>query len=387
MRPGDIVKALTEAIASAVERQMMSDVPLGTMMSGGVDSSLVSAIASRHLPRIDTFTIGFHEKDYDETEQTKYLGRLLNLKTHNIYVDDKSFFENLEQCIWIHDEPLAHANSVMIYLLCQYARQYVKVLLTGEGADEFFGGYPRYYAYFIAGKLRGAGPVGKFLVGSAKSIFRDHRFGKIRDAMNFTPEEGAIWNASFVSPEKVSWLFDGIPEGIGYRRAEVYRSVSPCGSGRMERLLKFDQNSYLLPILARQDKMSMGASIESRVPLLDNQVIDMANTIPFAMKVKHLTPKYLLRNVANSFLPKNYLQRRKSGFGVPYGKWLNGDHGRKYIDMLRDGENKFDGINQRKIDRICNEHVQGVANHEDCLWPLVNYVLWRNIFIKGRVSA
>lgn len=376
----DIVDEIDSTLTKAVQRQMMTDVPLGTQLSGGVDSSLVSHIAAKHGTELNAFTVSFNEASYDESEYAKLIASTSGLNYHQLVVNNREFTENLPKVIWYHDEPLCHANSVNMYLLCKYASNYVKVLLTGEGADELFAGYPRYMMCSIGENYNKINPrIAEIFKSIIKSV-PDRRAKKLYDNLGFSDRELIIYNSMFLTQCKVSWLLDDYTIKFKDREA-LLNSVWRDDVSLLDNLLTYEQMSYLQPILIRQDKMSMAASVESRVPILDNEMVSLANSIPYGTKVKRMTPKYLFKKVASLHIPRKVVYKKKVGFGVPIDEWLRDNKGLgRYLDMLLDCKSSLEMINNSKLETIINQHKRSVANHGDILWPIINYVLWKQQF-------
>jgi asparagine synthase (glutamine-hydrolysing) len=377
-----IITKIDEALDQCVKRQMVSDVPLGSLLSGGVDSSWVSAVAGRYSENMNTFTVGFQESEYDETNYARMLADTFGLVYHDIRVGNKEFADFLPKAIWYHDEPLTHANSVQIYLICKYAKEYVKVLLTGEGADELFGGYPRYYICKLGHYFLKLGSYAKKTAIHALNYIPERRIQKLTSFLGQGDQELVFMNAEFAKWSKISKVLDHDQPDLS-NRLQLLEKTWKTNMDLMDNLLIFEQKSYLQAILARQDKMSMGASIESRVPILDNQMLSLANSIPARKKINYLQPKHLFKKGATRNIPRDIVYKKKVGFGVPIGLWLRDTSGMgRYLDLLLDQAEDIEGINKRKLEDMVMEHKSGKENHEDVLWPLVNYALWHQIFFN-----
>lgn len=377
-----LVTLIAEKMHDSVYRQLMADVPVGTQLSGGVDSSWVSIIAGKELSGIKSFSVGFDEDGYDETTDAKIVAETGAFEYHEVLSKAHEFSKILPKIIWFNDEPLTHANSVEIYNLCCYARDHVKVLLTGEGADELFGGYPRYnlcrlgeYYNHVPSLLQPVLLRGFDFLARKKSK-RPSAF------LGMAPSDLVFWNAAFTNPKKVAWLMDKQNLDLESRK-EVLEASWKGAENILYNLLSFEFNSYLQPILSRQDKMSMAASIESRVPVLDNIMLDLAFSIAARQKMKYFQPKYLFKRAAALDLPRKIVYKRKIGFGVPTGSWMkNNGPLTEGLNVLLDERRSIPGANPEKIEQAVREHINGDANHEDILWALLNYVHWKNIFFR-----
>jgi len=378
----DLIKQLNTSLYHSVDRQMMSDVPLGTQLSGGVDSSLVSALAAKFQPDLKTFTVGFHENEFDETSFAKLMAESAGLEYHEIKIGNKQYSDVLPKVIWFHDEPLCHANSVQIYLLCKYARDHVKVMLTGEGADELFAGYRRYMIFRMGELLNNLNPMLSKPLNKLLGLFPSGKLRRLADNMGLSQKDLVLWNSAFGRKEKVAWLLDN--ENINLtNRIQLVNKVWDDNLDLFDNMLMYERKSYLQPILIRQDKMSMAASMESRVPVLDNEMLDMADCIPYRYKIRNFTPKHIFKKVAARHIPTELVDRKKVGFGVPIYDWMRDRTGLgRYLDMLLDMSENLQLVNKKKLEIIVTEHRNNTSNHGDILWPMLNYAVWKDIFFK-----
>lgn len=378
----EAIRSISENLQESVQRQLMSDVPLGTQLSGGVDSSWVSILAARQAPGLKSFSVGFKEASFDETPQAKEVAALGGLEYHEITSDPRNFDSLLPRIIWHNDEPLAHANSLEIYNLCRYAKAHVKVLLTGEGADELFGGYPRYYLCKIAGLYNKLPVSFQMPLNRGLDFIFKKRGKKPSDFLGMNTRELVFWNPQFTNPQKIANLMDKGVLDLSERRSHADR-IWDNRLDLLDNLLLYEFQSYLQPILLRQDKMSMGASIEARVPILDNEMVNLAFSIPAREKIKRLNPKVLFKRAAVRDLPSKIVYKRKVGFGIPVGLWMRkGGQLDGRLELLNEQRNSLPGVNAVKLERLIQQHRMGLSDHQDILWPLVNYVLWREIFFS-----
>jgi asparagine synthase (glutamine-hydrolysing) len=378
----DLLIKLDASLINSVDRQMMTDVPLGTQLSGGVDSSLVSALAAQFHPGLKTFTVGFHEAEYDETPYAKLLALHAGLEYHEIKIDGRQFADALPQVIWFHDEPLCHANSVQMYLLCKYAREHVKVMLTGEGADELFAGYPRYMISRIGEIMNHSGGNLTTLFKMAVGAIPLRKAKKLAENIGLSNKDLLLWNSVFAHRVNVSRLLN-LDDIDLYHRRELLDKTWNDDATLFDNLLIYERKSYLQPILMRQDKMSMAASIESRVPVLDNEMLDIADSIPYEYKIRKLTPKSIFKKVAVRHIPKSIVYKKKVGFGVPVDEWMCDRAGLgRYLELLMDMSGTMDNINNVKLKSMISDHLNRKSNHGEILWPLINYAIWRDKFFS-----
>ena len=378
---GDSVARLEELLVDAVRIRLMSEVPLGTFCSGGVDSSLVTAMAARQLGEgVNTFSVGFSDAAYDETHYARIVAQRYGTHHHELVVENAEFAAHLEELVWLNDEPLHFANSVQIYAISRLAKQFVTVVLTGEGADELFLGYPRYQVPQILNRVRHFGSVLRPLLGALGRISDDHRLRKLEYFFRRDVDSAILSSSATNASEDVDALLapqatrsDLYPEAVLAR----YRDLPDIGA----RLSLQDQNTYLVSILNRQDKMSMGASIEARVPFLDYRIAEFANTLPSGCRTRRLRGKEAVKRVARKYLPDEVVYRRKSGFGVPLAAWLRDDTGMGALAERVFNAGLGEGVlDQQRLRGLWRDHCAGTADHAELLWTTLSFLVWRERF-------
>lgn len=377
----DCIDHLDELLTDAVRIRLMSEVPLGTFCSGGVDSSLVTAIAARQLGQgVNTFSVGFSETAYDETRYAQIVARRYGTHHHELIVENADFAAHLEDLIWLNDEPLHFANSVQIFAISRLAKQFVTVVLTGEGADELFLGYPRYQIPQILARVRRLSPVLKPLLGAIGRMSSDHRIHKLDYSLRRNVDDAILTNSATNRREDVEPLLaSGLMQTQAYREDVLARYCDLRDIGA--RLSFQDQHTYLVSILNRQDKMSMGASVEARVPFLDYRIAEFANTLPSRCRTRLLRGKELVKSVARNYLPDEIVYRRKSGFGVPLGTWLRDDNGLGGIaNRIFDAGIGEGLLDEQRMRGLWREHRAGREDHSELLWTSMNFLIWRERF-------
>lgn len=373
---------LSYLIQDAVKIRMVSDVPLGTFCSGGVDSSLVTAIAAKSVGHpINTFSVGFHEHDWDETSYAQMVSKQYGTIHHEIKLSNQEFAELLPKMIWHNDEPLNFANSVQMYAISKLAKEYVTVVLTGEGSDELFAGYPRYLIPKMLSLYQSMPAFMKKAFVSGLGLMNDHRAEKLKTYVHCPMQDVLLYNASFLKREFVSEILPKYHNGGFDFRLESILRGNAIDLDPITNLSILDQQNYLVSILMRQDKMSMAASVESRVPFLDYRIVEYANSLPENYKVKFFQGKYIVKKVAGRYLPDKIVHRKKSGFGVPLDRWFREPGGMGAIaDSLLDNTNAGDIFDKKLLAVILSEHKSGMKDHSDILWEAVNFLLWSKAF-------
>jgi asparagine synthase (glutamine-hydrolysing) len=373
--------ALVELLQDSIRLRLISDVPVGTFCSGGVDSSLVTAIASKLKGEpVNTFSVGFDEPDYDESEFAETVAKQYGTSHHRLVLDNAEFNDLFPTMVWHNDEPLHFANSIQIFALSRLARQFVTVVLTGEGSDELFAGYPRYRIPDLVEWYRRIPAPGRSLLRLCGRLLRDHRVDKLDRFASSDPDDVLLYNSSVLRPDVLATLSPEIPAvDVAYRRA-CLEAARPLGLAGPARASLLDQEAFLVSILNRQDKMSMAASIESRVPFMDYRLVEFANRLPSEYKLNKGVGKRIVKDIARAYLPGTVVDRRKSGFGVPLERWFRADGGlggrlRSLPDEV--GADLFDRTAVRKL---VEEHRTGKSDHAELLWTVLNLHIWRQAF-------
>ncbi len=369
------IERLTELLEDSVRLRLISDVPVGTFCSGGVDSSLVTAIASRLKGGgVNTFSVGFDEADYDESAFATSVSERYRTVHHRLRLGNADFDRLFPKMVWHNDEPLDFANSIHIFALSELAKRYVTVVLTGEGADELFAGYPRYRIPSLAGAYRHVPSPLRRLIGLWSG---DHRLHKLDRYATLSPDDRLLYNSSYIPPDAVAAVCPGrAMSELAFRRQCLHATVER--GDPVARLSLLDQQTFLVSVLNRQDKMSMAASVESRVPFMDYRIVEFANSLPDW--TRRGTAKGLVKAVARPLLPAAVVDRRKSGFGVPLDRWFraNDGLGARLLDLP---DHPAADVFDRKVLRtLVAEHRSGRADHSDLLWAALNLCMWREAF-------
>jgi asparagine synthase (glutamine-hydrolysing) len=374
----DAVRSFGELFEESVKLRLISDVPVGTFCSGGVDSSLVTAVAARlKTGAVNTFSVGFEEADYDESAYALMVSQRYGTIHHQLRVGHHEFSDLFPTMVWHNDEPLDFANSVHIFALSRLAREHVKVVLTGEGADELFAGYPRYRVPGLATLYRRVPAALRTMMGS---VISDHRLAKLSNAAAMSAEDALIHNASYSRAADVRALAPQLlPFDATYRRESLLKSdaLALDAAGRMSLL---DQDTFLLGVLHRQDKMSMAASIESRVPFMDYRMVELANRLPADCKIRGGVGKAVVKAFARTLLPAAIVDRRKSGFGVPLGRWFKAKDGLGERLAALPETAAADMFDRPVLRQMIQDHKAGTRDHSELLWTVLNLSTWREAF-------
>jgi asparagine synthase (glutamine-hydrolysing) len=393
----DCVARFRELLEESVRLRLMSDVPLGMFLSGGIDSSAIASIVARLIDRrLQTFSVAFKQRAYTELEYSREVARTIGAETHEIVIDDRDFFGTLPRLLWHEDEPIAHPSSVPLYFVSELARRHVTVVLTGEGSDELLAGYGKYLR--VSWNWRAGAVYERLLpVALRRKIERSilpclpSRLGRYARrsflAMDRSPEAMFLDNFAAVRiADQQRLLAPGLREiaagSAAYASSLTYFERPGGSSTLLDRLLYADLKTYLVELLMKQDQMSMAASIESRVPFLDHTLVEFAAGLPDDWKLSGWTTKRILREAMKGFLPKSILNRPKSGFPVPFGAWTRRGWNGVVRDVLLDRRSRERGIlDPAAVGTLLKEHAIRATDGSDRLWSLLNLELWFRTFI------
>jgi asparagine synthase (glutamine-hydrolysing) len=385
-------ESIEQALCEATRIRLMSDVPLGAFLSGGVDSSAIVALMSRLMNRsVTTCSISFEEAEYNEADYARAIANQFHTDHHEQTVHPQAL-DVLDKLVWHYDEPFADSSAIPTYYVSQVARQRVTVALGGDGGDENFAGYRRYYFDHIENQLRSFvpaglrravfGPLGRLYppLAWAPRVFR----GKATfQSLSRSPLEGYFNSISIFRPdEKKRLLSQDFLSGLnGYDSIGVLQHhYDRSGSDDLlSRIQYVDIKTYLPDdILAKVDRASMAVSLEVRAPLLDHHLMELAAKIPSQLKLHGRTTKYIFKEAMSDILPRDILDRRKQGFAIPLDRWFR----RELKDVAWEAIfRRDDGIlNQSYLKRVWDEHQRGTFDRSAHLWAVLMYSKWRETF-------
>ncbi|HXF80992.1 MAG TPA: asparagine synthase (glutamine-hydrolyzing) [Usitatibacter sp.] len=378
---GEMVDEFLSRLDDSVKTQMVSDVPFGAFLSGGLDSSTIVALMTRHNSQVKTFSVGFGEGGYSELAYANVVARHFGTRHHELTVGFDDIVANLPKLVGFRDAPVSEPSDIPIYMLAKEASKSVKMVLTGEGSDEILGGYPKHvFERFAPGWQLLPGYVRHSLIAPLTQSL-PYGFRRAKTAVaNLNIED---WRERYVR-----WF--GALDHRERDKLSVLRmngkvvetDVPPFDaspdSTMLRRILYFDQTSWLPDnLLERGDRMTMAASIESRVPFLDHELAGFVSTLPDNCRVKGLKTKWILREAGRSLIPDAILERKKVGFRVPVNQWFQGPLKEYLCDHLKGSESKTRAYyDPQVLDRMLDDHLDGRQNHEKLLWALLNLEIW-----------
>jgi asparagine synthase (glutamine-hydrolysing) len=391
----DWIAECRRRLEETVRLRLMSDVPLGVFLSGGVDSSAIAALTAKLTggEPVKTFSVGYNEAQYSELGYASQVARQIGSDHREVKVGMEEFFDVLPRLIWHEDEPIAWPSSVSLYFVSKLAAEHVTVVLTGEGSDELFAGYARYRQCLLNHQM----------LGSFQTIPRSMRDGMRRTIANNNLIPGGMrrklqhtllgredrlesfYLDNFYGAFQGQEISDLLRTPHG---SNIYQSFLDCWDNSrplLNRMLYADQKTYLVELLMKQDQMSMANSIESRVPFLDHTLVEFAASVPDALKIRGKEQKYILKRAVEGLLPNDIIYRQKMGFPTPLRDWLRQPKAAPLLDMLLDSKGLIgEYLHPETVRTLVERHRAGLEDATDRLWRLLNLELWGKVYLDGR---
>ena len=384
-------------LEQTVEMRLMSDVPLGMFLSGGVDSSAIAALMKRlRTEPVKTFAVGYNEQAYSELSYARQVADAIGTDHHEVVIGADDFFNVLPQLIWHEDEPISWPSSVSLYYVSKLASEHVKVVLTGEGSDELFAGYQRYQHYLFNRQWADRyklipGPLRKSIrhaVDHSSLLSADlrrklqHTFLG-RDASVESLQLDNFYGAFSIEDRDTMLAADRESREASYSTYLKYWN-SRDGS-LLSKMLYADQKTYLVELLMKQDQMSMACSIESRVPFLDHTFVEFAAQVPEHLKIRDGQGKYIVKKAVEDLLPHDIIYRKKMGFPTPLRQWFRDEKSQPLFRLLLDRKSFLgEYVNLDYVADLIQRQRSGTDDATDRLWRLVNLQLWGGMSFGGR---
>jgi asparagine synthase (glutamine-hydrolysing) len=388
---------LRDLLSDAVRMRLVSDVPLGILLSGGIDSSSVAAFAVRHATeKVKTFSIGFEEDSFDESKYARQVAHHLGTEHYEATLSVETAADLIGDIATWLDEPLSDGSLIPTFMLSRFVRHHVTVALGGDGGDELFAGYPMYYGHRVASMyssiprfLRSGliEPIVNRLPVSTKNLSFDYRAKRfVRSSNSDIVARHHSWFGSFSSDEQEPLLTEYVR---GQTSNDIYAGpralLESCNAANeIERMQYLDMNFYMAEdILTKVDRASMAVSLETRAPFLDPRVGAFAASLPLEYKLRGNKGKYILKKAVEELLPASILGRSKKGFGIPIADWLKGRLNPLMHDLLAPKRLKEQGLfRSDHVQRLIGEHEKGIASHHKQLWTLLVFQLWFDNFLQ-----
>jgi asparagine synthase (glutamine-hydrolysing) len=385
--PQQIEDQVESLLKTSVQRRLISDVPLGAFLSGGVDSSLIVALMSTltNAP-VRTYSVGFRDFPSSELPYAKIVADRYHTDHHELVLEEDCFADHLEKLTWIRDSPLSEPADVPLYLLSKMARQDVKVLLSGEGSDELFGGYPKYaYDRFAPWVSRLPRNWVRFAGAGLPGRMRRVEVA-LRSLCESDPaERWAQWFSPFTSQEKLL-LMPSANSWPNPTREYVDRCA---GCGPLDAMLYADCKLWLPDnLLDRGDRMTMGASVEGRVPFLDHELVEYAFSLPANTKIRGFTRKWQVRQIALKYLPETVVNRAKVGFRLPLTQWFRGRLRQTCYDRICATNGLLSRwLSRSQLQKVLDDHCSGRKDNWLQIWTLLGLSIWSDVFCDHPIAT
>ncbi|MBN1700112.1 MAG: asparagine synthase (glutamine-hydrolyzing) [Spirochaetales bacterium] len=402
MKESDAVALTLEYLEGAVERQLVSDVPVGVMLSGGMDSSALTALMARIRGNADfhTFSLAFQDESFDESPFARIVADDIGTVHHEVLVTPEKVLGLLPKYLVSIDEPYADGSAIPTYLLSECAKDYVTVLLSGEGGDEIFAGYDTYAAYkmrslyrrLVPGALRRGviRPLVYMLPVSHKKLSFDFKAKRFTAGAEYdVPHSHFFWRA-VLSEEMKKEILKGPGRFSAFGESQCFfrEAYDACDAEDDLNRLMYIEYSYHLPddLMIKNDRMTMAHSLEARVPFTDNELVGFMATVPVKYKMKGMRKKHLLREALAGILPDGILNKKKVGLEMPYSRWFRREL-REIAEqsMSKEKLEKTGLFNAGGIRRLWDEHIGLKKDHGRFFWGLLNYMLWYDVYIDRKV--
>lgn len=379
------IERIQDVLHDSVKVHMRSDVPVGSLLSGGIDSSIIVALAREFNPKIMTFSVGFEREGYSEVDVAKDTADRLGVQNISYTITPEEYIRNLPTIIWHMDDPLADPACVPLYFVAREARKHVTVVLSGEGADELFGGY-NIYREPESLKVFDSMPNSlKLSLARLAKALPEGVKGKSFLERGTTPlRERYIGNAKIFGETHKRSILKHYSEDLSFQSLTAHLFTVVESDPPVHQMQYVDMQTWLRgDILLKADKMTMANSLELRVPFLDREVFNVARELPVHMKIAEGTTKSILRKASRGIVPDHVLDRKKLGFPVPIRHWLKGELYDWARELIHHSETDY-LIEKRQIMKLLEAHVQGRVDYSRRVWTVLMFMLWHQIYVERK---
>jgi asparagine synthase (glutamine-hydrolysing) len=391
---------LIEELTEVLHRQTRSDVPIGIFLSGGIDSSLVASVAAERCNlKLNAFTIGFKEESYNELDNARVVADRLGLPLHEFILSESEIFEEIDHIISFLDEPFFDYSAIPVYFVSKLARQHVKTVVGGDGGDELFGGYPTHYLHRITEWYRkipqilrdGIRAIVNNLPESHSYMSTPYKLKRFTYGAEFPYDQAHYrWKILFDENDKSRLLAGDVMNSISdpdsfHIMNEYFEKSRKSGFNIDDQLMYVDFKTHLQDdFLQKTDKMSMANSLEVRVPLLDNAIMDLSRRVRPELKIKGFKTKYLMRKALSRFQSDDIAFGRKRGFTPPMALWIkNGLKDYMLSTLSKDSVSRLGFLNHQHVSRVIDDHLKERAENSRLIWSLVVLVKWYENYVVG----
>ncbi len=375
----EAVKKISDVMKDSVEKHLIADVEVGSFLSSGIDSSYIVSLAKPDK----TYTVGYENKRYDETMYAKDLAQKLGIKNESKIITKNEYLENISKIMYHLDEPTSDPAAISLYFVARLASQDLKVVLSGEGADEFFGGY-NYYREEVDYKFYNKVPYPvRHFIGKIASIFPEGR------GFNFLVRRGEKLENSYIGVNRnfsSKMAFKVLKNKYSLKGIDVTKDVYNefKGYSNIDKMQAIDINFWLMKdILLKADRMTMASSIEGRVPFIDKEVFKVASSLPFSYKVTKENTKVALREASRKIIPTEAYKKKKLGFPVPVREWIKEGDFKEEVEKTLNNSIAKKYFNVKIVNKMFNDHISGKKDNYRKIWTIYTFIKWYEVFFEG----
>jgi len=363
-------KQIHESLKDSVRKRLQADTEVGAFLSGGIDSSLITALMSQEVGKIKTFSVGFDYADYDEAQYAKTVSEQYHTEHYELRFTGRDIKQLIDELPHYYDDPFGDASMIPTFLVSKVASEHVKVVLSGTGSDEIFGGYKRYQEFLLLSKLRRLSPLLKKPLSEIYALINSDKAHKLKELLK-SEDDFTLY------VKLLSDLFRGNdPVSADLMPAQKYRS-NFTGNNKLNQILAFDQNVYLPEdLLIKEDRASMAHGLEGRVPFLDHRLVELANSLPVKYKMHRGQGKYILKQISRNYLPKAIIKRKKQGFGVPLKHYFRNELKDYAASLMFDFEDLPEYYDKTRLQKSWQVHQSGKADYSSLFWNIIMFNKW-----------
>ncbi len=383
----------------SIERRLIADVPIGVLLSGGLDSSACVALMHEQTQeQVHTFSVGFEDPSFNELPWARIAAQSFDTAHKEVLVTADLVRELLPRVMSFIDEPYADGSAIPTYAVCEIAKDDVVVVLSGEGGDETFAGYDTYAAYNVYSKFRRLpgflrngvlAPIIRSLPVSHKKLSLEFKLKRFISGQDLPPAQAHMWwRIVLTAVQKQDVLTQGVREQLASFEAHRHftEAFDRCASPETLSKIMYIDNRVFLPddLMIKNDRMSMAHSLEARVPFTDPELCEFMGRVPVGMKLKGTQKKRLMKMALRDKLPDSLIQKKKVGLEMPYSSWFRNELKPLLLETLAPDRLEATGLFQPAgVQRIVDDHLEGRVDHGRALWGLVNYMTWHDLYIRG----
>lgn len=378
---------IKNSLYDSIERHMQSDMTVGSFLSGGIDSSIIVAIAKEFNPKLKTFSVGFEREGYTEIDLAKETAEELNVENFSHTITAQEFMDEFPRFVWHMDDPLADPAAVPQFFLSKLARKHVKVALSGEGADEIFGGYGIYNEPHSLRLFANTGRITNYAINQLARLIPEGVKGKSFLLRGTTSLENRyVGNAKIFDEAEKNKILTNYNIEHPYKVVTESLYQQTLGYDPIDRMQLIDINTWLSgDLLLNADRTTMAHALELRTPFLDKEVFKVARQIPANLRIANGTTKYILRKAVEGIVPDKVLYRKKLGFPVPIRHWLKDEMYEWALKIINDSQTDH-LVNKKYVVDLLNKHRTGKNDYSRKIWVMLTFMVWHRIYVEDKIE-